>query len=309
MRRTLSRLAAVAALGITTAVLAPVSTANAVELVVDSTDTVRFSASDDWGTSSWNSQKYGDSYRFATPNTTSSDAAWYQFNIPSTGSYAVDVWYPDDSGYNSATPYMVKTTSGLQSIKVNQRTNGGQWVRLGVFEIAGGDNDIVGVSRWTSGTGYVIADAVRVMTATTPSWSLPLPHGALPRSEYDDPHHDYPAIDLPVPTGTQAYAVRAGTVDIINESLCGRGVNLYGTDGAVYTYCHFLSWSVSDGQHVVAGQQVGLTNNTGNSTGPHLHFGVRTNGVERCPQRMLLALYDGVTPPSAASLPTTGCYY
>lgn len=290
MRRTLSRLAAVAALGITTAVLAPVSTAHAVELIVDSTDADRFTASENWGDSSWSSEKYGDTYRFADPDTTASDAAWYKFNIPETGTYAVDVWYPSDSGYNNATPYIVASTSGNQSVQVSQRVNGGQWVRLGVFELAAGDNDVVGVSRWTAGTGYVIADAVRISTATTPEWALPLPQDALPRSEYDDPHHDYPAIDLPVGTGTPAYAVRAGTVDIINDSLCGQGVNLHGTDGAVYTYCHFSSWSVSDGQSVVAGQQIGLTGNTGNSTGPHLHFGVRVGGVEHCPQNMLLAI-------------------
>jgi hypothetical protein len=45
---------------------------------------------------------------------------------------------------------------------VNQRANGGQWVSIGVFSLAAGDGNKVGVSRWTSGTGYVIADAVRI---------------------------------------------------------------------------------------------------------------------------------------------------
>nr|WP_269459301.1 M23 family metallopeptidase [Micromonospora echinaurantiaca] len=116
-------------------------------------------------------------------------------------------------------------------------------------------------------------------------------------------------MDLPVGTGTRAYAVRAGTVTIINDSSCGQGVNLTGTDGAVYTYCHFSAWSVSNGASVAPGQQLGLTGNTGNSTGPHLHFGIRTGSTRRCPQNFLLALYDGVTPPAATSLPTTGCFY
>nr|WP_274703369.1 M23 family metallopeptidase [Micromonospora sp. S4605] len=146
-------------------------------------------------------------------------------------------------------------------------------------------------------------------TSGNPAFALPLPKSALPRSEYDDPHHDYPAIDLPVGTGTRAYAVRAGTVTIINDSSCGQGVNLTGTDGAVYTYCHFSAWSVSNGASVAPGQQLGLTGNTGNSTGPHLHFGIRTGSTRRCPQNFLLALYDGVTPPAATSLPTTGCFY
>ncbi len=95
---------------------------------------------------------------------------------------------------------------------------------------------------------------------------------------------------------------------IIDDSRCGRGVNLTGNDGAVYTYCHFSAWTVSSGQTVSAGQHIGSTGNTGNSTGPHLHFGIRTGSTQRCPQNFLLAIYDGRTPPAASSLPTTGCY-
>ncbi|MGX7825977.1 peptidoglycan-binding protein [Actinokineospora sp. 24-640] len=140
-------------------------------------------------------------------------------------------------------------------------------------------------------------------------FSLPLPRSALPRSEYDDPHHDYPAIDLPVGTGTAAYAVRSGVANRVNDSSCGLGIRLSGDDGAVYIYCHFSAWSVASGARVSAGTRIGSTGNTGNSTGPHLHFGIKTGATNRCPQRYLLAIYDGVTPPSAASLPTSGCSY
>lgn len=129
---------------------------------VDNTTAGRFTASSNWGTSTWNSRRYGADYRFATPNTTASDPAWYKVNIPETGQYRVSVWYPADSGYNDSTPFMVVTTSGTQSVRVNQRLNGGTWVSLGTFTLAAGDSNKVGVSRWTSGTGYVIADAVRI---------------------------------------------------------------------------------------------------------------------------------------------------
>ncbi len=141
------------------------------------------------------------------------------------------------------------------------------------------------------------------------SFSLPLPRSALPRSEYDDPHHDYPAIDLPVGTGTAAYAVRSGVANRVNDSSCGLGYRLTGDDGAVYIYCHFSVQSVASGARVNAGTRLGSTGNTGNSTGPHLHFGIRTGSTNRCPQAFLLALYDGVTPPAASSLPTSGCSY
>lgn len=141
------------------------------------------------------------------------------------------------------------------------------------------------------------------------SFSLPLPRSALPRSEYDDPHHDYPAIDLPVGTGTPAYAVRSGIANRVNDSSCGLGIRLSGDDGATYIYCHFSAFSVASGTRVSAGTRIGSTGNTGNSTGPHLHFGIRTGTTNRCPQAFLLAIYDGVTPPAATSLATTGCFY
>ncbi|MEQ4304882.1 peptidoglycan DD-metalloendopeptidase family protein [Plantactinospora sp. B6F1] len=304
-------LASLAAAALAAPILLTATPASAATVTVDNASADRFTASANWGTSTWSADRQGPDYRYATPDTTASDAAWFKVDVPSAGSYLVEVFYPADPGYNNATPFVVATTSGNQTVPVNQRVNGGQWVSLGTFSLAAGDYNAVGVSRWTSGTGYVVADAVRITTATDggTSFSLPLPRTALPRSEYDDPHHDYAAIDLPVPTGTAAYAVRAGTVVRIDDSSCGRGINLTGTDGAIYTYCHFSAWSVSTGATVTAGQRIGSTGNTGNSTGPHLHFGIRTGSTRRCPQPFLLALYDGVTPPAASSLPTSGCSY
>ncbi len=138
-----------------------VSTAQPWSTTIDNTTAGRFTASANWGTSSFSSQRFGTDYRFANP-VAASDPAWYKANVPATGSYEVSVWYPANAGYNDSTPYVVVTTTGNQTVRVNQRTNGGRWVSLGVFTLAAGDSDKVGVSRWTSGTGYVIADAVRI---------------------------------------------------------------------------------------------------------------------------------------------------
>ncbi|SNT65593.1 protein of unknown function [Asanoa hainanensis] len=119
-----------------------------------------FTASANWGTSAFSAQRFGADYRFASP-VSSSDVAWYAATTPATDSYAINVWYPADAGYNNLAPYIVATTTGNQSVTVNQRTGGGQWVPLGVFTLPAGAGNKVGVSRWTSGTGYVVADAVR----------------------------------------------------------------------------------------------------------------------------------------------------
>ncbi|KAB8196681.1 family 10 glycosylhydrolase [Nonomuraea phyllanthi] len=129
-------------------------------VVIDNTDS-GFTASTNWGTSSYSGQRYGADYRFADP-VSASDPAWYRAAIPSAGSYRVEVWYPANAGYNSAAPYIVATSAGNQTVSVDQRTGGGQWRVLGTYQLAAGTYNVVGVSRWTSTTGYVIADAVRI---------------------------------------------------------------------------------------------------------------------------------------------------
>ncbi|MCW3839769.1 family 10 glycosylhydrolase [Micromonospora yasonensis] len=129
--------------------------------IVDNTTAGRFTASANWGTSSFSTQRYGTDYRFATP-VAASDPAWFKVNIPATASYRIEVWYPSNAGYNAATPHVIVTTSGNRTVNIDQRTGGGQWMVLGTFTLAAGDYNVVGVSRWTTGTGYVIADAVRI---------------------------------------------------------------------------------------------------------------------------------------------------
>ena len=53
--------------------------------------------------------------------------------------------------------------------------------------------------------------------------------------------------------------------------------------GYVTLYAHMNSIFVRQGESVSKGQQVGTVGNTGNSTGPHLHFEVRYQGVARNP--------------------------
>jgi hypothetical protein len=129
--------------------------------IVDNTTAGRFTASANWGTSAYSGQRYGTDYRFAEP-VAASDPAWYKFAVPSAGAYRVDVWYAANAGYNSAAPYIVATSSGNQTVNVDQRSGGGAWRSIGTFNLPAGDANRVAVSRWTNGTGLVIADAVRL---------------------------------------------------------------------------------------------------------------------------------------------------
>jgi hypothetical protein len=126
---------------------------------------------------------------------------------------------------------------------------------------------------------------------------------------FTKPHHDHPAADIPVPTGTPIYATTNGTITAITAGGdCGTGIFLTGTDGAQYVYCHGLpnSTTTATGDTVSVGQQLMASASTGNSTGPHLHFAIRINGQERCPQNYLVAIAQG-QPLDPHQLPATGC--
>ena len=84
-------------------------------------------------------------------------------------------------------------------------------------------------------------------------------------------------VDFPVPTGTSVKAVGAGTVVSAGwGGSFGYQVVIQHADGRYTQYAHLSAISVRDGQSVSGGQRIGRSGSTGNSTGPHLHFEVRT---------------------------------
>ncbi|MEU9207388.1 transglycosylase family protein [Streptomyces sp. NPDC048415] len=84
-------------------------------------------------------------------------------------------------------------------------------------------------------------------------------------------------VDFPVPTGTSVKAVAAGHVVSAGwGGSFGYQVVIRHADGRYTQYGHLSAISVKAGQSVVGGQRIGRSGTTGNSTGPHLHFEVRT---------------------------------
>jgi murein DD-endopeptidase MepM/ murein hydrolase activator NlpD len=92
-------------------------------------------------------------------------------------------------------------------------------------------------------------------------------------------HPGHNGIDFGVVVGTPAAATLSGKVVYAGWSNQGYG-NLVIVQNGPYQvyYGHLSEIPVQVGQSVVAGQTIGLTGNTGHSTGPHLHYEVRKDG-------------------------------
>ena len=87
-------------------------------------------------------------------------------------------------------------------------------------------------------------------------------------------------IDVAGPSGSAIRAAMAGVVAHVESQTgnYGRFIIIRHTNGFQTLYAHLSSFSVSLGQRVARGQQIGLLGNTGRSTGAHLHFSVIKNG-------------------------------
>jgi murein DD-endopeptidase MepM/ murein hydrolase activator NlpD len=93
--------------------------------------------------------------------------------------------------------------------------------------------------------------------------------------------HKHSGQDFAVPTGTPVNAVFNGTVVKAGPNGGGDG-SAYGNaivikhpNGAHSQYAHMSKLDVTPGQQVKKGQKIGLSGNSGNSSGPHLHFEIR----------------------------------
>lgn len=135
---------------------------------VDNSTSGRFSASSTWiGSSYHDKTDYGSNYRVLKKPSSTTKNAKYKIKIPAKGSYRVYARWPSDSGYNDRTTYYINTEGGWKYRVVNQRLSGGKWVLLGTYTMKAADSYSVQVSAKSSGKGFIVADAVRVVKATT----------------------------------------------------------------------------------------------------------------------------------------------
>lgn len=101
-------------------------------------------------------------------------------------------------------------------------------------------------------------------------------------SAYQGDGRGHKGIDIAAPYGTPIYAAESGTVIDVGSGWnggYGNCVMISHNDGNVTVYAHQSSVAIEYGDYVVKGQIIGYIGSTGDSTGNHLHFEVRSNGT------------------------------
>ncbi|MEV5782715.1 MULTISPECIES: M23 family metallopeptidase [Streptomyces] len=194
---------------------------------------------------------------------------------------------------STAKTYVVKAGDTLAKIADRQHVSGG-WKKLYADNraVVGGDPahispglklTIEGQSA-TAGAARPAVEAATAAKTADAGYTLPVEGATIgtgykvPGSMWSSGYHT--GVDFVVPTGTTIRSVAAGTVVSAGwGGAYGNQVVVQHADGRYSQYAHMSALSVSAGQTVTAGQKLGLSGATGNVTGPHLHFEIRTTPV------------------------------
>ncbi len=95
-------------------------------------------------------------------------------------------------------------------------------------------------------------------------------------------------LDIAAAEGTKIRAAFSGTVTKTGEdSVAGKYIFLTHSDGFVTFYCHCSEIVAEQGANIRQGETIAKVGSTGNSTGPHLHFEVRKDGIRYNPLHLL----------------------
>ncbi|MGW5667918.1 M23 family metallopeptidase [Micromonospora sp. NPDC003776] len=152
-----------------------------------------------------------------------------------------------------------------------------------------------GAARTVQIAGRAVCDAARGARIAASGWTAPLAGGIVSGFRTAErPSHN--GVDLAAGKRTPIHAVAAGRVLVARcdpdhsgrrdcdrdgwpgKGGCGWFVDILHAGGYITRYCHMIERPhVVPGQMVEAGQVIGLSGTSGNSSGPHLHFEVHVD--------------------------------
>ncbi|MDB5085681.1 MAG: hypothetical protein JWN30_2567 [Bacilli bacterium] len=186
-----------------------------------------------------------------------------------------DTTYQDDANLDEGqTKVLQDGVNGSKQQNVQITKQNGQVVKTDVLSetVIQNKTDQI-VARGTRPTALPYASGSWI--TPTVNYYVSSPFGEWRGNEY------HPGIDLAAPTGTPIYAANSGTVIFASYDTGGYGncVRISHGSGIITVYGHMSQILTSVGKVVAKGEQIGKVGMTGDATGPHLHYEVRSNGV------------------------------
>ena len=187
----------------------------------------------------------------------------------------------------------------LGSLKGSDSDNASADLFSGVFGGAFGGDDgglessLIGLLPRLDGSGSVAVLPYGASFKYNPFRDLEVTSKFGPR-EFGGVTEDHKGLDLALSVGTPLPAISVGRIiEVGEDGVFGRYVIYQLDSGEVVRCAHLTSdapFLVAEGQRIVPGQTVGVSGNTGRSTGPHLHVSVQAGGNYVDPQPFLWQL-------------------
>ena len=110
---------------------------------------------------------------------------------------------------------------------------------------------------------------------------IPFDYEAKLGCEFKDPNYSkHTGVDFPGEIGTPIYATMAGLVVYADANGDWGNLVVVENNGYQTWYAHLNSFGVGKGQVISRGQMIGTLGNNGNSSGPHLHYGIKKHTGE-----------------------------
>lgn len=202
-------------------------------------------------------------------------SVWYKVRASYEEDYQADVQYIDnDKWYIGTEKVIQKGTTGHRFVVANIIYNNGKESGRELLE-----------------QNIMIESQPKIIergTITPPTYIKPLVGGRFSSSYGSRWGRMHKGVDWACSVGTSIKASCGGTVSSAGW------VNGYGycimirhPDGKQTRYAHLSKILVSTGEKVEQGEKIALSGNTGNSTGPHLHFEILVNGTQVNPMKYL----------------------
>lgn len=202
-------------------------------------------------------------------------SVWYKIQASYEEEYREETQYIDNSSWYTGTEEVIQ-----------EGTTGKRHVVADICYTDGAE-----VDREILEESIIEASQPRIIergTSTPPTYIKPLVGGSFSSPFGSRWGRMHKGVDWACSVGTTIKASSGGTVASAGwVNGYGYCITISHPDGKKTRYAHLSKILVSAGESVKQGEKIALSGNTGNSTGPHLHFEIFVNGVQVNPMKYL----------------------